>query len=46
MAKLTPTQEFLLKRAAEKDAEDAQDRGPGESRTPRVDMILDQHRNG
>lgn len=41
--KLNDTQKFLLQRAAEKDRDDTQDRGPGQSKTPRVDLILDQH---
>jgi hypothetical protein len=41
MVKITDTQKFLLQLAAEKDRRDAQDRGTGQSRTPRVDMILD-----
>lgn len=48
MAKLTPTQKFLLQRAADKDAEDhkAGVRPPGQSTTPRVDLMLDQIENG
>ncbi|HEU5161151.1 MAG TPA: hypothetical protein VFU43_29415 [Streptosporangiaceae bacterium] len=48
MAEITDTQKFLLEVATGKDKADAQDRGPGQSRTPRVDMILDDinARNG
>lgn len=41
MANLTDTRKWLIANAAAKDAKDSQDRGPGQSTTPRVDMILD-----
>lgn len=42
MARISDTQRWLLANSAEKDRRDSQDRGPGQSRTPRVDLMLDE----